>query len=411
MSKGRTMKNDEGSIYYDKSRDIWRCWYYVVNPVTLKKQRKCKCLKTQDEAKDFLATLKYQKEDILYKDNNGIPLNLLIKNNIEKKFDLGLIGGNQYNRLKRTLATIEKWDLSTKNIDELKSEEIQAYLNSLRDYSNSFITKIHELIYSAYNVAQKKGYIVRNPMVDVIKPKSTKKDRVIRAMTIEEQQTFTKYLMSKTIDDEPYKNVFLIQMYCGLRIGEALALRATDINLEKNLLKVDKTLTMDKNLKVTMGDTTKTYAGIREIPIPDSIRGSLIEQMRIAKNNRDGQLFLSQNGNLIDGRNANRILKIRLKELGIDGITTHSLRHTYGTRCVEAGMRAVALQRLMGHTDVSVTLNTYTSVFNKYKESELQKVNDYYLSNDIFSPEKLIEDNQKLLNAIELECEVEQEHE
>ena len=74
-------------------------------------------------------------------------------------------------------------------------------------------------------------------------------------------------------------------------------------------------------------------------------------------------------------------------------------------------MRAVALQRLMGHTDVSVTLNTYTSVFNKYKESELQKVNDYYLSNDIFSPEKLIEDNQKLLNAIELECEVEQEHE
>ena len=168
---------------------------------------------------------------------------------------------------------------------------------------------------------------------------------------------------------------------------------------------------MDKNLKVIMGDTTKTYAGIREIPIPENIRGSLIEQMRIAKNNRDGQLFLSQNGNLIDGRNANRILKIRLKELGIDGITTHSLRHTYGTRCVEAGMRAVALQRLMGHTDVSVTLNTYTSVFNKYKESELQKVNDYYLSNDIFSPEKLIEDNQKLLNAIETECEVEKEHE
>ena len=65
----------------------------------------------------------------------------------------------------------------------------------------------------------------------------------------------------------------------------------------------------------------------------------------------------------VDNRNANYILKKRLSYLGITGISTHSLRHTYGTRCVEAGMRAVALQRLMGHTDISVTLNTYTSVF------------------------------------------------
>ena len=55
-------------------------------------------------------------------------------------------------------------------------------------------------------------------------------------------------------------------------------------------------------------------------------------------------------------------------------------------------MRAVALQRLMGHKDVSVTLNTYTSVFNKYKESELEKVNDYYMNNDI------VNQNQKFLN-------------
>ena len=66
-------------------------------------------------------------------------------------------------------------------------------------------------------------------------------------------------------------------------------------------------------------------------------------------------------------------------------ITTHSLRHTYGTRCVEAGMRAVALQRLMGHTDVSITLNTYTSVFNKYKEAELEKLNEYYIQNSMFN--------------------------
>ena len=92
--------------------------------------------------------------------------------------------------------------------------------------------------------------------------------------------------------------------------------------------------------------------------------------------------------------------------MGITGISSHSLRHTYGTRCIEVGMRAVALQRLMGHTDVSITLNTYTSVFNKYKESELEKVNNYYINNDIVNAENLLNENLKLLdNTVENEIE------
>ena len=86
---------------------------------------------------------------------------------------------------------------------------------------------------------------------------------VKRAMTIEEQQIFTNYLMSKTIEEEPYKNAFLIQMYCGLRIGEVLALQYTDINLEKNILSVTKTLTVDKNGKTIMGDTMGKESSIK----------------------------------------------------------------------------------------------------------------------------------------------------
>ena len=117
--------------------------------------------------------------------------------------------------------------------------------------------------------------------------------------------------------------------------------------------------------------------------------------MKIGQENKDKQLFLSKNGKYIDARNVNIILKSRLAKLGITGISTHSLRHTYGTRCVEAGMRAVALQRLMGHQDIAVTLNTYTSVFNKYKESELEKVNEYYINNAFFEANKLLEENNK----------------
>ena len=133
-----------------------------------------------------------------------------------------------------------------------------------------------------------------------------------------------------------------------------------------------------------MGETTKTYAGIRDLPIPPFMKPFIIEQIEQGQNNTDNQLFLSPKGNLVDPRNANVALKKILKNnFNITDITTHSLRHTYGTRCIEAGMRAVALQRLMGHTDIGITLNTYTSVFNKYKQTELNKVNDYYLNNSL----------------------------
>ena len=408
---GRHAGYKTGSVYYDDKKKRYISQYYVFDNETQKEKRARKFFLTEEEAKSFLNTIQYQKGNELFIKNNGIPLNQLMRSILKRKLDMNVISETQYSRVLKTIAVIEKSSIVQKKIENISSDDIQSYLNSFKKYSNSYIKKIVEQFNQAYKYAMNKGYVTRNPMVDVIKPKSLKKDKIIRAMTIEEQQTFTKYLMSKTIEDEPYKNVFLIQMYCGLRVGEALALRNVDVNLEKNLLKVGKTLTIDKDGKVVMGAVTKTDDGVREIPIPNNIRGSIIEQMQIAKNNRDGQLFLSKNNNLVDGRNANRMLKKRLKELGIEGISTHSLRHTYGTRCVEAGMRAVALQRLMGHKDVAITLNTYTSVFNKYKESELQKVNDYYLSNDIFSPEKLLEENTRILNAIETECEVEKEHE
>ena len=72
-----------------------------------------------------------------------------------------------------------------------------------------------------------------------------------------------------------------------------------------------------------------------------------------------------------------------LNELAIPHFSTHSLRHTYATRAIEAGMSPVVLQKLMGHTDVSVTLNAYTSVFDKYKRNELEKVNEYYMEQNL----------------------------
>ena len=398
-------KEKIGSIYYDKSRKNWRCAYYTYDKISLKEIRKTKTFLTEQEAKDFLTSIQYQKGNDLYLKHNGIPLNKLMRELVEKKLEMNLIGERTYVRLMGTIKTIEKADVSKKNITDITSNDIQAYLNTLKDYSNSTIKKIKEQFTQAFREAINKGYIIRNPMNDVIRPKSNQIRKPVRALEIEEQQKFTNYLMNTSITNEPYKVIYLIQMYLGLRIGETLALRSTDINLQKNLVSVNKTLTTDKNRKVVMSNSTKTYAGIREVPIPSFIKDEIVNQMIISKSNKDNQLFVDKNGNYLRPNTVNAKLKELLQKMNITGITSHSLRHTYGTRCVEAGMRAVALQRLMGHTDVSVTLNTYTSVFNKYKEAELEKVNEYYMNNAIVNNANLLNENNNYIESEEKEHE------
>lgn len=380
---GRKAGEKQGSIFYNAKKQRWQASYYIVDKDTKLEKRVTKTFMKKEEAEQFLSNILYQRNNEIFIKNNGIPLNQLMRANIQKKLDMNLISETQYARVLKTIEIIEKSPIVKRKIEEVTSDEIQAYMNTLKHYSNSYIKKIYEQFKQSYNLAINKGYISKNPLYDVIKPKSIKEDKIVRALEIEEQQIFTNYLINKTIEEEPYKNVYLIQIYMGLRVGEVLALRSGDVDLRKNILQVNKTITTDKNGKTIMGERTKTNAGKREVPIPSCIKNGIIEQMKIAENNKDKQLFMSAKGNYVDSRNVNRLLKLRLEKLGIKGISTHSLRHTYGTRCIEAGMRAVALQRLMGHTDISTTLNTYTSVFNKYKETELEKVNKYYMNNEI----------------------------
>lgn len=91
----------------------------------------------------------------------------------------------------------------------------------------------------------------------------------------------------------------------------------------------------------------------------------------------------------------------KVKINGIEDITTHSLRHTYGTRCIESGMQPVVVQKLMGHTDIQVTLNTYTSVFDEFKAKEVEKVNQYYIKNKMINAQKYLDNHDDEDDEIE----------
>ena len=111
---------------------------------------------TEKEAKDFLNTMQYQKGNEIFIKNNGIPLNQLMRSILKRKLDMNVISETQYSRVLKTIDVIEKSSMVKKKIEDINSDDIQDYLNSLTDYSNSYIKKLVEQFNQAYKVAMNK---------------------------------------------------------------------------------------------------------------------------------------------------------------------------------------------------------------------------------------------------------------
>ena len=385
MKKKRRRGNGEGTVFEDKKNKRWIGQYITGINSEGKPVRKSVYGKTQKEVLNKLNEIKYEINKDIYVEKNGIELVKIMEDIREEKFASNTISGGQYARLKWTINKIKNSPIGNKKIQDITKKDIQDFLNSIKDLSDSYIKKIYEQFVQAYHRAEIKKYISYNPMYEVIKPKSNKETKIVEALDINTQKIFTKYLNNVDINVQPYKNIFLIQMYMGLRIGEVLALGKENIDLENNLLYVKRTLTNDKEFAIILGNKAKTYAGNRTLPIPQFLMPIFEEQLKHANENLHNLIFTNNNSYVRTSSVNQELKRIFKEELKVNNkdISTHCLRHTYGTRCVEAGMTAVVLQRLMGHKDVTVTLNTYTSVFNKFKEDELEKVNEYLINNKL----------------------------
>ena len=385
MKKKRRRGNGEGTIFEDKKNKRWIGQYISGISSEGKAIRKSVYGKTQKEVLNKLNEIKYKMNNDMYVEKNGIELVKIMEDIREEKLASNTISGGQYARLKWTINKIKNSKIGNMKIQDITKDDIQEFLNSVKDLSDSYIKKLYEQFLQAYRMAEIKKYISYNPMYEVIKPKSNKQTKVVEALDIDVQKSVTEYLNKISIEDEPYKNIFLIQMYMGLRIGEVLALSKESIDLENKVLYVKRTLTNDKEFAIILGNKTKTYSGNRILPIPEFLVPIFEEQLKYTNENLHNLIFTNNDSYIRTSAINKEIKRIFKEELNVNSknISTHCLRHTYGTRCIEAGMTAVVLQRLMGHKDVTVTLNTYTSVFNKFKEDELEKVNKYLNNNQL----------------------------
>lgn len=379
--------NGEGSIYYSAKLKRW------IGQYTYNGKRKSVYAKTRTEVKNKVNKALVNIVDNKYIDKSNYTLLDLINMNIEEQFKANKIAVTTYNRKLETKKIIENNDIAKLAIQKISPIDINNFLVDISYYSNSVITKISQMVRSAFDKALILNIINNNPynvkgLINI--PKSQKQDKKIDALTPEEQKLFIKEL-EKNYDK--YTNIFYIAIYTGMRIGEILALAPEDIDLNNNIIHINKTLTKNEEDKYVVGSTTKTYAGTRDIPITNLIINTLTNAP-----NCQNKTFFNLNNKIIVPttinshfkricKNANiRIINTKKKKhkedektvnLKSSSVNTHMLRHTYATRCIESGMSAVVLSKLLGHTDIETTLNTYTSVFNKFKEDEVQKYLDY----------------------------------
>lgn len=399
----KKMNWDKLSIFYDKVKDR----YGAKVAIEEGEPRKNVYGDTPEEVEEKVKELIYKSGNIEYMKEKGIPLINLLEYYFSKRDAAGLIGGAQYSRTQDVFKQIRKYDIAYKNVKELKENDYQKFFNELaKGYTQSSFEKVYSEINQSLDFAKRKEIITEFPLDKRLKPKCKKQTKKIKALRIDQQKELTKCLENTTVNEYAFRNAVLIQMYMGLRIGEVNALRIEEIDLKNKTIYIHRTVTKDRNNKIIIEEKPKTEAGVRTLTIPDNILPYVKEQMAIALNHKDNLLFLNRNNNFVSETNANSQLKIRLVNWGLyeKDIATHALRHTYATRCIEAGIDAVVLSKLLGHSDVSVTLRTYVDVFKEFQAKNTQKTDEYYNELDLFSKKVKVKDKEQKITKNKKVC-------
>ena len=164
----------------------------------------------------------------------------------------------------------------------------------------------------------------------------------------------------------------LITLNTGLRIGELCALKWENIDLETQLIYVKNTLTRSKSASaewVWEIDKPKTTKSVRVVPITMSLSKILKEYPTQIPN----YFVLSGQPDFLCPRTFEYRYHKLLNECGISSINFHALRHSFATRCVEAGIDIKTLSELLGHSNVGITLNTYVHSSIERKRNEIEK--------------------------------------
>lgn len=358
--------------------------------------------KTQQEVKKKLHEAIRQSEAGISLESKRISFSSWVKEWLDV-YQKPVIRASTYSyNLKRWAVHIEPY-FSRIQLKDIRAEHIQKFVNEKSEkrldgkiggYSSEMVRMLYVTIHGSLEKAVELGYIPKNPANGVnLKPNERKEKRIF---SIEEQRRFEDCVRD---DIELYHNssIFLILLYTGMRIGEALGLQIPDIDFDAREIHINRTVgTIDdesgkgKRFYVSI---PKTKAGRRVIPMSETVaellngqieyRTSMVDIMRQVWEERGietkyvdaGYIFITDYGNVANHANLKRKLDQLCEKANIHPrITPHGLRHTFATRWVEAGLDIRTLADILGHTDIKMTLNTYTHACTEQKRKNMSAI-------------------------------------
>lgn len=210
------------------------------------------------------------------------------------------------------------------------------------------------------------------PPTDIRYPKEIKKE--MRVLTKEEQTRLIHYLNT---DMDNCKFGILLALLTGIRIGELCALRWENISLKDNTVKISATMQRLKDIdgnnqtktKIIIG-SPKSESSVRTIPL----NNATAELCRKMKSKLQSDFILTGTRQYMEPRTLQYRLERYTHDCNLEGVHFHTLRHTFATRCVEAGFEIKSLSEILGHANTSITLNRYVHSSLELKRSNMNKL-------------------------------------
>ena len=354
--------------------------------------------KTLEELREKEAAIQRNKSDGIRTESRDVTLNDIFDMWAELKKGLK---DNTFQNYKYMYNQFVYPDLGRLKIAKLKRSDVRRFYNMLADERGlkiSTIDNIHTVLHQVLELAVEDDYLRSNPADNALKELKqihnfdTEKKK---ALTVEEQRIFMEFLEKKR-EYNHWKPIFEVMLGTGMRVGEVTGLRWCDVDFERNVISVNHTLVYYSHANNGCYfniNTPKTKAGRRTIPMAQSVREAFLKEKEYQKASGvsckakiDGYtdfIFINRFGNVQHQGTLNKALRRVIRDCNAsileksDGkkelvllprFSCHILRHTFTTRLCESGVNMKVIQDILGHSDISTTMNIYADVTKELKE-------------------------------------------
>lgn len=284
---------------------------------------------------------------------------------------------------------IKKEDFGQKRIDKIKVSDAKEWLIKMQQIDGRGYSSIHTIrgvVRPAFQMAVDDDLLVKNPFEFQLNTVVVNDSVTREAITRQQERDFLEFVKNDKHFCKYYDGIYIL-FKTGLRISEFVGLTKKNLDFENSRIIVDHQLQRTRDMKYIIEDT-KTESGERMVPMTPEVKEAFQRILANRKNPKvepmvdgySGFLFLDKNGRPMVAlhwekyfqhirEKYNKIYRVQMPK-----VTPHVCRHTFCSNMAKSGMNPKTLQYIMGHSDISVTLNVYTHLNYDDAEEEMQKV-------------------------------------